>query len=65
MKKWLQNNFLPMWAKESVLRDNWRLERENQLLQQRLNEVEAYANGLRTGLRAVKRCTDTGRGGKA
>lgn len=65
MKKWLQNNFLPMWAKESVLRDNRRLERENQLLQQRLNEVEAYTHGLRTGLRAVKHCADTGRGGKA
>jgi len=29
MKKWLQNNFLPMWAKETLLRDKRQLEREN------------------------------------
>lgn len=30
MKKWLQDNFLPMWAKETLLMENRRLEREEQ-----------------------------------
>ena len=28
MKRWLLENFLPMWAKESVLRDNRALKRQ-------------------------------------
>lgn len=52
MKYWLQNRFLPMWAKESVLRDNRKLQAENQRLQYRLNELEAYVMGIRLGMRA-------------
>ena len=55
MKKWLMNNFLPMWAKETVLQENRQLQQENQRLQQRIGRLEAYALGLRTGLRAVGR----------
>ena len=54
MKHWLQTKFLPMWAKESVLRDNRLLKAENQKLQYRLNELEAYVLGIRLGLRAVR-----------
>lgn len=60
MKKWLVDNFLPIWAKETVLRENRQLKKENQALQQEVNRLEAYAQGLRTGLRAVGR----GRGGE-
>lgn len=65
MKNWLQNNFLPMWAKETMLRDNHRLERENEKLQQKVLELEAYITGLQTGLRAVKRISIVNRGGEA
>lgn len=55
MKNWLVNKFLPMWAKETVLRENRQLKQENRLLQERLAEAEAYAQGMRTGLRAIGR----------
>ena len=58
MKRWLQNRFLPMWAKETVLRDNRFLQRENAQLQQKIRQLEAYIDGLHRGLRAVNRsCT--------
>ena len=55
MKKWLVNSFLPMWAKEMVLQENRQLKQENRQLQQKVSELEAYALGLRTGLRAIGR----------
>lgn len=55
MKHWLLDRFLPMWAKETVLRDNRLLERENRQLQQKIDELEAYVAGVQTGLRAIKR----------
>ena len=39
MKRWLQNRFLPMWAKETVLRDNRFLQRENAQLQQKIRQL--------------------------
>lgn len=47
-KNWLYNNFLPMWAKETVLQDNKRLSAENYRLQNKVRELEAYAKGLET-----------------
>lgn len=55
MKNWLVNKYLPMWAKETVLRENRLLRQENLALQQEVSRLEAYAWGLRTGLRAVGR----------
>lgn len=65
MKKWLVNNFLPMWAKETVLWEKRQLERENAALQHKVNELEAYIDGLQVGLRAVKRISIINRGGEA
>lgn len=64
MKHWLQNHFLPMWAKETMLRDNRQLERENEALRQKNNELEAYIAGLQVGLRAVKRIRIVNQGGE-
>ena len=55
MKNYLVNKFLPMWAKETVLRENRLLRQENQVLSQKVERLEAYARGLKTGLRAVGR----------
>ena len=60
MKNWLMNRFLPMWAKETVLRENRQLRRENRDLQQQVSRLEAYAQGLRIGLRAVGRSSRGG-----
>ena len=64
MKKWLLNNFLPMWAKKTLLMENRRLERENQTLQQKNKELDAYIQGIRTGLRASKRISIVNQGGR-
>lgn len=55
MKRWLQERFLPMWAKESVLADNRALQEKNRILQQENRALKAYIRGLHTGLRKVSR----------
>ncbi len=46
MRNWLTNRFLPMWAKETVLRENRRLQEENLALQQKIRELESYIRGV-------------------
>ena len=55
MKKWLIEHFLPMWAKETVLRDNRQVRRQIRMLEQKNQELQAYIRGLELGLRAVKK----------
>ena len=55
MKKWLVEHYLPMWAKESVLRENRQLKRQLRLVEQENREIKAYARGLETGHKALKR----------
>ena len=54
MKKWLINHFLPMWAKETVLRDNRLLREENEILWQKNRELERYIQGIRLGMRHAR-----------
>jgi len=51
MKKWLLGYFLPMWAKETVLEDNRRLQRENRALRRENEKLQAYIRGVHMGLR--------------
>ena len=46
MKRWLTNNFLPMWAKETVFADNKRLQKENVRLQLEVDLLKSYIQGL-------------------
>ena len=55
MKKWLLDHFLPMWAKETVLRENRQLKKENQALQIKVDKLQAYIDGVQLGLRTVRR----------
>ena len=55
MKKWLLEQFLPMWAKETVLRENRRLRRENRQLTQKNEQLCCYIRGVHMGLRSVRR----------
>ena len=52
MKKWLLEYFLPMWAKETVLEDNRRLQRENRNLSRENEKLRAYIKGIHLGLRS-------------
>lgn len=63
MKKWLIDRFLPIWAKETILRDNARLEKENEMLYQQICQLEARIQGLEFAIRAGKRITVYSRGG--
>lgn len=58
MKQWLQKHYLPMWAKQTLLWEKQQLERENLILRQELERLEAYVSGLKTGLRAKNRGGD-------
>lgn len=55
MKKWLLERFLPMWAKETVLKENRRLQLELHRLQEENARLQAYIRGLREGVRVGKR----------
>ena len=55
MRKWLTEKFLPLWAKETVLRDNKLLRAEDEALRQKVNELEGYIQGIHRGLRGRKK----------
>ena len=55
MKKWLLERFLPMWAKETVLKDNRRLAGELRRMEEENARLQAYIRGLREGVRVGKR----------
>lgn len=55
MKKWFLEHFLPMWAKETVLRDNRRLTRENRKLSRENESLRCYIRGVHVGLRSSRR----------
>ena len=64
MKKWLTERYLPMWAKETVLADNQRLRKENAALRQKLQNRDAFIQGMQEGLRSGKRIQIYNRGGQ-
>ena len=51
MKKWLINRFLPMWAKETVLAENKRLQKQNLRLQLEVDLLKSYIKGLEFALK--------------
>lgn len=55
MRKWLTQNFLPLWAKETVLRDNKSLREENEVLRMKIGELESYIQGIHMGLRGRRK----------
>ena len=46
MKKWLINNYLPMWAKETVLAENRKLKKENERLKKEIDNLLSYICGI-------------------
>lgn len=55
IKAWLYGRFLPMWAKETVLRENRQLKEENERLLFQLAEKDAYIDGLQAGMRSIRK----------
>ena len=54
MKKWFLEEFLPMWAKETVLRDNKALARSLRDEKQENARLIAYIRGLERGMRGSR-----------
>lgn len=57
IKNWLYNHFLPLWAKETVLAENKKLQAENERLYEQLAEKQAYIDGMHAGIKSVRRIT--------
>lgn len=55
IKNWIINRFLPMWAKETVLRELKSTKEENEVLRQKNMELEAYIKGMHTGMKNQRR----------
>lgn len=55
IKEWFLNRFLPMWAKETVLEDNRRLQQEVAQLRNELEQKTAYINGMTAGMKSLRR----------
>lgn len=53
-KRWLVQRFLPVWAKETILDANKRLEYELAKLREENARLRAYAEGLELGLHAAR-----------
>lgn len=55
IKTWLLDRFLPMWAKETVLSDNRKLQQQVAELEAELEKKNAYINGLMAGIKSHRR----------
>ena len=55
MKKWLTGKFLPMWAKETVLRDNRCLREELERCRRENARLRAFIDGMTHALRTGRR----------
>ena len=55
IKAWFLDRFLPMWAKETVLADNRKLQRQVAELREQLDQKEAYIAGMIAGMKSQRR----------
>jgi cell division protein FtsB len=55
IKNWFFNRFLPLCAKESVLKDMRKTQEENEELRNKIAELEAYIHGLHAGMKSMRR----------
>lgn len=55
IKHWLITRVLPVWAKETLLRENERLTEENRELKARINQLLSYIDGLEAGMKSQRR----------
>ena len=57
IKRWLIERILPVWAKESLLREIEELRKQNEALCHQLALRNEYISGLENGIRAQRRIT--------
>lgn len=54
-KNWLINNFLPIWTREQMIEENRKLMEENLKLKGQIERLNAYIDGLETGIKSQRR----------
>lgn len=54
-KTWFLERFLPAWAKDTVYFENRMLQAKLELKEREIRELNAYIDGLETGLRLAPR----------
>lgn len=63
--RWLIERILPVWAREELLNQIEKLEKQNEALRHELALRNEYINGLERGIRAQRRIViQTGEGNK-
>jgi hypothetical protein len=55
IKRWLIERILPVWAREALMAEIERLKESNQQLTAECDRLNAYIEGLETGIRAQRR----------
>lgn len=64
-KNWVINRFLPVVAREMLMRDNERLREEVRQCHEDIGRLKSYVSGLETGIKAQRRIViNTGEGNK-
>lgn len=54
-KRWIYDKFLPAWCREDLINRNQALIKDNEILRQENERMQAYINGMESGLRAQRR----------
>jgi cell division protein FtsB len=55
IKRWLIERILPVWAREELMAEIERLKESNRQLTAERDRLNAYIEGLETGIRAQRR----------
>ena len=55
IRQWLIDRFLPVWAKESVVKENERLRQRLAEKETEIERLKAYIEGLETGIRSQRK----------
>lgn len=63
LRSWLLERFLPAWAKDSVYKENRALLTKLERKEQEIQRLNAYIDGLETGVRAAARRVTVHTGG--
>ena len=64
IKRWLIDRILPVWARESLLSEIDRLNKEIEELKQEIMRKDAYIDGLERGIRSQRRIVINTTGGE-
>ena len=55
IRQWLIDRFLPVWAKESVVKENESLRQRLAEKETEIERLKAYIEGLETGIRSQRK----------